>query len=126
MSDTDHKMNLLRLTKTIVVDPPPQIIVKADTGAKAHHFAQAGAHALLDAQPTKMGPQVRLPDNNKMDPEQVGHLPLALLAATTETHVFSEFQNASSISVYQICDDDCQTIFNKNPFNCWTKIKTSF
>ena len=48
-----------------------------------------------------------------MDPEQVGHLTLTLPPAAEETHVFSAFQNASLISVGQLCDDDCQAIFNK-------------
>ena len=48
-----------------------------------------------------------------MDPEQVGHLPLALTPSPIETHVFSAFQNASLISVGHLCDDDCQAISNK-------------
>ena len=48
-----------------------------------------------------------------MDPEKGGHLPLKLTPAATETNVFSAFQNASLISVGQICDDECQAILNK-------------
>ena len=58
-----------------------------------------------------------------MDPEQVGHLPLALPPAATETPVFSVLKNESLISVGQLCDDVCQAIFNKNPFKSWIKIK---
>ena len=89
MPNTDHKINLLQQTKEIVVYPPPQIIAKSDTVVTAHYFNQAGTHALVDVQPTKMVPQVRLPDNSIMEPEQVGHLPLTLPHAATETHVFS-------------------------------------
>ena len=60
-----------------------------------------------------------------MDPEQVGCLHLALPPAATETHVFSEFQNSSLISVGQLCDDDCQAVLKKKNFKYWTKIKTS-
>ena len=44
--------------------------------------------------------------------DQVGHIPLALPPATTETHVFAAFKNASLISVGQLCYDGCQVIFN--------------
>ena len=43
----------------------------------------------------------------------MGHLPLALTPSAIETHVFSELQNASLISVVHLCDDDYQAIFNK-------------
>ena len=52
----DHKINLFQRTNKTFVDPPPQIIAKADTGATAQYFTQAYAHALVDVQPTKMGP----------------------------------------------------------------------
>ena len=48
-----------------------------------------------------------------MDLDKLGHLPLALLPATTETHVFSELQNTFLISVGQLYDDDFQAILNK-------------
>ena len=48
-----------------------------------------------------------------MDLDKLGHLPLALLPATTETHVFSELQNTYLISVGQLYDDDFQAILNK-------------
>ena len=60
-----------------------------------------------------MVPQVRLPGNRTVYPEQVGHLPLSLPPAATETHVFSALQNESLISVGQLCDDEFQAIFNK-------------
>ena len=51
-----HKINLLQQKNKIVVDPPPEIIDKADTGTTAHYFTQSDAHTLVDVQPTKMGP----------------------------------------------------------------------
>ena len=92
--NTDHKINLLWQTNKIVVDPPPQNIEKTDTRLTAHYFTQADVHALVDVQPKNIGPQVRLPDNSTVDPEQVGHLPLVLPPAATETHVFSALQSA--------------------------------
>ena len=80
--NTYHNRNLLQQEKKIV-DPPPKIIPKADTGETAHYFTQADAHALLEFLPTKMGPQVRLIDNRTMYPEQVSHLPLSLTPAAT-------------------------------------------
>ena len=70
-----------------------------------------------------MGPRVRLPENRTMDPEQTGHLPLALPPAATETHVFSALQNASLISFGQLCDDDYQAIFNKKKLQVLDKNK---
>ena len=48
-----------------------------------------------------------------MDPQLSGHLNLALLSAATETHFFSALQNASLLSVVQMCDYGCPSIFNK-------------
>ena len=78
MPNIDHKINLLHQTNRIVVDPPPQIIAKACTGATAHHFTQADSQTLVEVQQQKMGPQVILPDNSTIDPEQVDHLTLTL------------------------------------------------
>ena len=50
----------------------------ADNGATSHYFHQAGANVIVNFQPTKMGTRVRLPDNRKMETEQVVHSPLAL------------------------------------------------
>ena len=36
MPNKYHKINLLHQTKEIVVDTPPEIIAKSDTGATAH------------------------------------------------------------------------------------------
>ena len=55
MPNKDNKIKFLQ-QKQIVVDPPPHIIAKTDTGATAHYVTQADAHALLDVQPTKMSP----------------------------------------------------------------------
>ena len=126
MTNIDHQINFLQQTNKIVADPTPQIIVKVDNGATAHYFTQADAHALVDVQPKKMGPRVRLPDNITMDPEQVGPLPLTLPPSETETHVFLSFQNESLISVGQRCYDDCQSIFNKKSFQVLDKNKISF
>ena len=79
----------------------------------AHYFTQADAYALVGVKPTKMGPRARLSENINMDPDQVDYLLLALPPAATETHDFSALQNASLISVGQICDDEFQAILNK-------------
>ena len=63
-------------------------MVKLDTGAAAHYFTQAYAHALVNFFSTNTVPWIRLPDNSTMELEQVGHLPLALPPVATETHVF--------------------------------------
>ena len=89
--------------------------MKADTGEKAHYFTQSDAYAWVDVQPKNLGHRVSLPENSTMDSEQLGHLPLALPPSATETHVFSALQNASLISVGQLCDDGCQAILTKIP-----------
>ena len=68
---------------------------------------------LVDDQPTNMVSLVRLPDNITMGPEQLGHLPLAIPPAATETHVFSALKNTSVISVGEIYDDGFQAILTK-------------
>ena len=89
MPNIDNKINLIRYIIIIVVDPPPPpIMANADTGATDNYLTPYDAHVLVNLQPTNMGPQVRLPDNSIMDPQQVDHLPLALPPLATETHVF--------------------------------------
>ena len=72
MPNTYHKIHIIQQT-IFFVDPPPQLIAKADTGETAHYSTQADAHALLDVQPGKMGPRVRLPENITTDPVKLGH-----------------------------------------------------
>ena len=61
-------------------------MAKIDTGAIAHYFIQADAHALVNIQTTNMGTQIRLPGNSTMDPEQLGHLPLLPLPDTSQIY----------------------------------------
>ena len=88
-------------------------MVKADTRATAHYLTQSDVHALVIIWPTNMDTWVILPENVTMDPEQVGHLPLALPPYTTETCAFQAFQNAYLKSVGRLCYDYCQAISNK-------------
>ena len=83
LNDDEYRSNILQQTKQIVVDPPPQITPKAATGATAQYFNQAYAHELVDVQPPPKGPQVIQPENITMDPEQLGHLQLALPPSAT-------------------------------------------
>ena len=53
--NTDNKINLLQKKNKIGVDPPPQIIVKADTGSTSHYYTQADSHALIDVQQQQKG-----------------------------------------------------------------------
>ena len=80
---------------------------KSENVATEHYFNKSYYRALVNVQTTNMGPQVRPSDNITMDPQQVAHLPLALPYAATETHVFVALQNASLISVGQLCSDVC-------------------
>ena len=58
-------------------------MANTDAGATAHQFSQAYDHALVNVHHTTMGPQVLLPENSTMDPEQICHLPLSLLPPAT-------------------------------------------
>ena len=49
-----------------------------------------------------------------METQLVGHLPLSLPHYATKTHVFPDLQNASLLSVGQLCDYGCQAVLNKN------------
>ena len=80
----DNKINLIWKTIKIVVDPlPPLVVAKSDTGVTAHYFTLSDAHALVNIQPTNIGPIVRLPDNSTMDPQLVRHFTLDLPPAAT-------------------------------------------
>ena len=107
MPHTYHNINILQQTSNFFVDPPTKIIAKEDTGATAHYFTQADVYTLVDVQPTKMDPRVRLPENITMDPDKVGHLPLALPPDATETYVYPALQNEYLISVGQLNENDC-------------------
>ena len=75
----DNKINLIPKPIKLVVDPPPpHIIAKADTGVTSNYFTPLDAHALVNIQSNNTIPQVRLSYNSIMDPQLVGHPPLAL------------------------------------------------
>ena len=75
----DNNKNLIRKTITVVVEPPlPPIMAKENIGAISHYFTPEDAHALVNLKSTNIGTQVRLTDNSAMEPQQVGHLHLAL------------------------------------------------
>ena len=70
VSNIHNKINLIRKTIKLVVDPPPPpIMANADTGEKSHYFIPADTHALVNIKPTNMGPQLRLHDNSTMSPQ---------------------------------------------------------
>ena len=71
------------------------------------------SHALVNLQPTNIGPQVILPYNIKMNPQLVGQLPITLPPAAIETHVFAVLQHSSLLLVGQLCDDGYQAINKK-------------
>ena len=91
--DIDNKINLIRKTIKLVVNPPPPpIIFKYNTGATVHYLTPEDYHALVNIEPTKMGPRVEMPDNIMMYPQLVGHLHLALPPAATETRFFQPYK----------------------------------
>ena len=53
----DNKINLIRKTIKLVVDPlPPPIIGKAGTGSTSQYFNSVDVHAIFNIQPTNTGP----------------------------------------------------------------------
>ena len=65
-----NKINIIRKTIKLVVDPPtPPIIAKADTGSTAHYFTPEDAHEIFNLQPTNTVLYIWLPDNSMMDPQ---------------------------------------------------------
>ena len=123
-SNIYNQINLIWKTVKIVVDPPPpHILAKADTRSTTHKFTPAYVHSLVNIQPTNMVPRVRISLNITLDPQQVGHLPLALTYPAIETHNFAAFYNSSLISVGQLFDDRCQAIMNKTSFKFWIYLK---
>ena len=87
--DIDNKINLIRKTIKLVVDPPPPPnIVKYNTGVTSHYFSTAYDNSLFNLQPTNTLPCVQLSDNRTMYPQLVVPITLALTPDATKTHVF--------------------------------------
>jgi hypothetical protein len=111
-------------SSTIVVPPKsyldalisnrPTASLKADTEATAHYIKTADAGILHVLSSTTTGPSVRLPNNNTMQAQLSGHLPIENLPPTaTKAHIFKKLQSASLLSVGQLCDSDCTAVFTK-------------
>ena len=98
------------------VDPPSNIIAKADTGVSNHYFRTKDIKALLNIKPHTNGPSVLLPDSTTISATAHGTLPLhpSLTPQSTLSHIFDNLTNSSLISIGQLCDDDCIVIFDKN------------
>ena len=116
-SNIYNKINIIWKTIKFFVDPPPPpIVAKAYTRSTTHFFTPAYSHSLVNIQPTIMVPRVRIFYNSTLDPQQVGHLSLALSYPAIETNFLAALQNAYLISVGQLFDDRCQAIMNKTSF----------
>ena len=55
----DNKINLIRKTINLVVDPsPPPIIANSNTGSTEHYFTLADSHVIVNLQQTNTIPLV--------------------------------------------------------------------
>ena len=119
------------------VDPHQKIVknyvtAKADSGASCHCFKQSDEIVLKNLQSTSTGPILLLPNLQTIKATGTGSLPLPLSNKATTTSIFDkkDLQNASLISLGQLCDDDCtvfldkqKIVVNKNKKNnsTWSK-----
>ena len=85
----NNKINLIRKTIKLVVDPPPPPnIVKYNTGATSHYFTPAYDFELFNLQPNNNLSCFQVNYNSTIYPQLVGPITLALTPDATKTHVF--------------------------------------
>ena len=94
-------------------------IAKLDSGASKHYIKTNHQNNLCHLQPLNNGPIAILPDATTVQASHKGTCPLHDNLSTTakEALVFPHLTNESLISVGQLCDDDCEVIFNKTKVN---------
>jgi hypothetical protein len=99
-------------------------VAKFDSGASKHYFRQQDSHALSSLASIRNGPQVQLPNKQRIQAVSVGHLPLTSTKLTphaTRTHVFTDLTNQSLVSLGQLCDDACVAVLEDHQLNVYKK-----
>lgn len=100
------------------VIPPPTlpfltITMKADSGASEHYMSEKDENILQNTT-TYTTKTVGIPNGELIDSSKKGYLPLNFLSASAKTAYSFPNLKTSLLSVGQLCDDDCDVLFNKN------------
>ena len=100
------------------------IVFKADTGATVNYIKGQYTIILKDTVPTTTGHRIRLPDNSIIQPTLSRHLPLPMLPSTaTQAHAYTNLKSASLLSIGQLCDSNCSSLFTKKDVTVFNSYK---
>ena len=93
----------------------PCIIAKGDSAASSHYWRKEDAQCLENVQHFA-GPSVLLPNQETIQANQRGQLPLspALSPQAQMTMILLQLKSALLISIGQLCDDECDVLLNKH------------
>ena len=97
----------------------PQILkyitAKGDGTALGHYWRDENAEYLENVK-NQFGPQGTLPNNSSIQASKQGHLPLdlSLSKKATSAIILPSLKSASLVFLWQLCDDDCEVLLNKN------------
>ena len=93
----------------------PWIIAKGDSVASSYYWRQQDAQCLDNVQ-NFAGPSVLLPNQETIQANQRGQLPLspALSPQAQTAMILPQLKSASLISIGQLCDDECDVLLNKH------------
>ena len=110
--------------QSLTITPPATtkyIVLKADSGASKTYIPPVDIDILRQRVKIYDGPSVAIPNGNQMKTIESGVLPLHSLLSlkAKNAHVLEGLSNASLLSVGQICDDKCITVFDKRYLNIY-------
>ena len=103
--------------KLLTIIPPSKspetIVLKADLGASKTCIKPNEQHILTYAQAFCNKASVQLPNNTHLQQISTGQLPLnpSLSRQARQGHILKGLDNASLLSIGQICDDDCIAVY---------------
>ena len=91
-------------------------IAKIDSGATQNYIKNSHQHLLQNTTQLTNGPIAMLPNQTTIRANSVGILPLhnSLSTKAQTAYSFPNLTNESLLSVGQICDDNCEVIFDKH------------
>ena len=94
------------------------LTAKLDSGATKHFLTEIDGKKLSHVKTLLNGPTASLPNNALVKATKIGNLPSnnILSRKVCEALIFPNITNASSLSVGQLCDDNCLARFSKTRF----------
>ena len=113
--------NISELLCSIIVDPPQHttIFAEADSGAYNSYCHTEVQLVLTDTKYTRNGTTVKLTNNTTMNATKTGNTPFSrnISLHTKKSQIFYGMQSNYIISLDQLYDNDCITIFDKSKSN---------